>query len=207
MTHVELSGFGINCKSSIAKDVLKYIPNAIPIMSDSAVIADMATRYWANYDPEERCRFRYHTIKLAYESIGKLHPLIIDRGIIDQICFARMIDKGILQKTDWENEGLLSENYEFISEYIPYELAFPFKRLFIYTKSRKLVQKVLNDEYENQIEKRSFFSKSVDRYFELQEMFYQEYKAIIPEFDTVYINDNIGFSVDCISHIVQLMIE
>lgn len=194
MVHIELSGFGINCKSTIAKALWKDGANksVLPVMSDSSIIADMYTRYWASFDPEERCRFRFHQIESMYKTFGQTHHLIIDRGIVDQICFARLIDKGFIKRTIWIEEGFgeVNENYSFIDDYIPYEMKFPFKRVFIMTLHKGLIHTVLTDEKEASVENRSYFSKSVDDYLRLQEAFYNEYKSIVPDHQVLVIEEN-----------------
>lgn len=195
MRGVEVSGFGINCKSTIAKQMCNEVRNLVPVMSDSAIIADMATRYWSNWDPEERCRFRYHQMASTINYLPEWFQVYVDRGIVDQICFARLIDKGAIPRVDWDEQELYSPNYKFLDEYIDFELDFPLKRFFIYTKNRKLVEATLSNEHENHIEKRSFYSKNVDKYFELQELFFREYVSIIPEYGVLFLEDDIDNSI------------
>lgn len=189
MTHIELSGFGINCKSTLIKMLYYEIPNSLPIYSDSDIITDMYSRYWASWEPEDRCRFRYHQIESMYRSFGETHHLLVDRGIIDQVIFAQMIDKGYLSRSVWipEEMGQLSDDYSFIDDYIPYEVKYPFQRFFIYNNNRELVERVLADEKEKNVEKRSYFYKTVDEYMELQDKFWELYDSSIHQYTCYHI--------------------
>lgn len=204
MKHIELSGFGINCKSSIVKSVCKKIPNCLPIMSDSEIINDMYSRYWASWDPEERCRFRYHQIESMFSTFSDDYHLLIDRGIVDQIVFARMIDSGFIKRTVWIEEGFgcVNEDYGFIDDYIPFELKYPVRRFFIYTQNESLVRAILSDEKAANVEKRSYFSKSSSDYFRLQEEFFRQYKSIIPECEVLFIENDVPVS-ESVNKIVE----
>lgn len=193
MKHLELSGFGINCKTSIIKKLYELIPNSLPIYSDSDIITDMYSRYWASWEPEDRCRFRYHQIESMYRSFGKTHHLLVDRGIIDQIIFAQMIDNGDLPRSIWipEEMGVLSDDYSFILDYLPYELKYDFKRFLIINENYKLVEEVLADEKEKNVEKRSYFYKTPEDYFRLQEKFVDFYEKDIKDFSVLFIEEGI----------------
>lgn len=190
MKHIELSGFGINCKTALIKTLYRAIPLSLPIYSDSDIISDMYERSWASWEPEDRCRFRYHQIESMYKTFGKSYHLLIDRGIVDQIVFAIMIDKGILPRTNWLPDEELKEDYSFILDYLPYEKKYDFNRFFIYTENRQLIQSVLDDEFEKDVERRSYFYKTVDEYMELQNKFFDIYDSLGLEYTRLHVWNN-----------------
>lgn len=209
---IQLSGFGINCKTTLTKKLCERFPELFPVLSDSSVIGILHQKNWATYDPEDRLRFRYYALKYI-EALVPNRLLLIDRGIVDQICFARLMGKGILPVMEGPEDEGFHTDFSFVEEYVPAESEFNFKKFFIMTTNQGLIDKVLSDETDNSIDKRSVFSKNVDQYLKNQEAFYEEFKGVVPDAELLEIGGEtlkqveteLETLVDDLSEVVELL--